>query len=324
MVRILLVSIMLYFPVLSQQAPDGVYRVEQEREVSHDIDEEQYVTYTVVDREGREQYTVRREVVYDAAFPSAGVFESGKLIIIDSFTGIVEIYNTEGEEVKTVTLPGAGDVEHERNIDFSFHGDRVALVVSEPAYKYIRFFIADESGEILVQEQFDISHATGIVYSPDGSLLAVGAYGWEGKSLRENMIFVTDEGEVLGTVDAGFRNGFFTDDGSSFIGYTNSQAHLIDAEEFKLRWSYRIEEDRIILDAELNGAGLVVLSSDKPDLIDGTWMYENPVVRTIERNDGAIISEQRFPEVTFTTGTFLREEDEIMLKFDDTVQQFDR
>lgn len=324
MVRIILLSIFLSGSVFAQQAGDGTYRVEQERKVTHDINDEQLVTYTILDREDREVYSVTREVTYDAAFPAAGVFASGRLVLADSFTGTVEFYDTSGDLLKSVVLPDADDVEHERKIDFSFHNDRAAFLISEPDVDYVRFVVFNEDGELLTAENIDAGYSTGIVYAPDGSLLALGTYSWVGKSIEHRSFFITDHGRIAGDIAAGFENGSFSEDGSEFIGYSNSQAHLIDTREFTIRWSHKVDGNNMIIEAAWNTEGIVILSSQKPSLHDGGWRYENPVVKTLEQEAGNVVTEQRFPGVTFTSGTFRRDNDEIDLLLDDSVHPLDR
>ncbi len=324
MFRILIVSIIFTSAVFTQQSPDGMYRVEQERRISDDINDEQLVIYTVLDRDDREVYSVTREATYDAAFPSVGIFNSGKLVIIASFPGIVEFYDTNGEQLRLNTFPGADDVEHERKIDFSLHNNRAAFIVSEPAYNDSRLVVFDETGQLLLMKKIDAPYTTGIVYSPHGSLLAVGTYSWVGKSLEENSYFLTNEGEIVGNVDTGFQNGLFSDDEVYFIGYSNSHAHLIHVGENEVLWSHEREDDEIIIQAAWHSTGVLLLTSDKPALHDGKWMYKNPIVRTLEATHGNVIAERRFPDLSFTSGNFQTDNDEIMLKLDDSVHILER
>ncbi len=324
MFRILVLSIVFTSVVLTQQSPDGMFRVEQKKKISRDITDEQLITYTIFDRDGREIYSVIREAAYDAAFPSAGIFNSGKLVIIDSFSGLVEFYDTDGEKLRSKHFPGADDVEHERKIDFSLHNDRAAFIVSEPAHPDSRLMVFDETGNLLLLRTIEAPYTTGIVYSPDGSLLAVGTYRWIGKSLEENSYFLTDDGEIVGYVDTGFQHGSFSDDGVYFIGYSNSHAHLINIEEYEVLWSHEREDDSIIIQAAWHPTtGILVLTSDKPVLQAGKWVYNNPIVRTLDTIGGDVISAREFPGATFSAGNFLKDNDEIKLLLDDSIHILD-
>ena len=324
MFRFLMISVLLTSIVFAQQSPDGRYSVDQERRISHDIRDEQSVIYRVLDSDDREVYSVTREATYDAAFPSVGVFNSGKLIIIDSFAGIVEFYDTTGNQMDVKTLPGVTDVEHERKIDFALHHNRAACIVSEPAHADARLVVFSETGEQLLLKKIDDPHTTGIAYSPDGAVLAVGTYRWIGESLREKSYFLTGQGEILGSVNQGFERGLFSDDGRYFIGYSNSYVHLIDVADNEVLWSREREHDAIIIKAAWHLNEVLLLTSDKPLLYEGTWVYNNPIVMTLDALRGEVISERFFPEVPFTSGYFRVDNDELLLQLDDSVYLLER
>ena len=50
----------------------------------------------VFNGEGEKVYTISKFIPYDMPFPAASVFKAGELMVVYSFNGIIEFYNSSG------------------------------------------------------------------------------------------------------------------------------------------------------------------------------------------------------------------------------------
>jgi hypothetical protein len=318
MFRILLISIIIVSCAAAQESRDGRYRVEQERHVSNDPDDEHSITYTVYDRDDREIYSVVREVTFDTVFPSVGIFESGALMLLHSFTCKIELFDPEGNPVAAVFPVSNAELEHERNMLFTLHDSFAVVLISEPSRKKSKLVIVDEEGAIQLNQEIDVSYGSGLMLSPDGSIIAAGLYGWEDTSLINKTKFLTPDGIVRGSVDTGFTKGYFSDDGAWFLGITNKKVSEINLENFTVTSTVIIPPGQIILDAIRESNGLIILSAEYPELKDGSWIYRDARIIRVDA-DGTIFEERRLAPAEFSTASILQIDDTIRIRMDDSV-----
>jgi hypothetical protein len=318
MFRILLISIIIVSLAPAQESRDGRYRVEQQRNVSHDPDDEHSVTYTVYDRDNREIYSVTREITFDTAFPSVGIFESGALMLVNSFFGEIELFDPGGNPVAILSPISDAGAEHERTMLFTLHDSFAAVLISEPSRKKSELVILDDAGAILLDRELNVSYGSGLMFSSDGRMIAAGLYDWEDTTLINKIKFLTSDGIIRGSVDAGFTKGYFSDDDKWFLGITNKKVSEINLGNFSITSTVIIPPGQIILDAVRVNGGLIILSAPYPELKNGTWVYREATVLRVDA-DGTIFEERRLAPTEFSTASILKIDDTIRIRMDDSV-----
>lgn len=274
----------------------------------------------VADKAGAEIYSVSKQIPFDVPFPSAGVFESGHLMLIYGFDGFIEFYDQHGVLLSTLRPLKDARPEHERNVAAAVHDSIAALLVSKPGKDGCTLLTVSDRGDVLNETRVDGSSSSGIAISNSGSLIAAGTRRWEGSVVEEETQFVTSAGILRGSAQAGFVNGEFSPDDAFFLGWTNRVASTVDVGKIKIVATLAADEGKMILKGVWNGPDAVVLSASNPTLQQGSWVYRHPVLRSLTPT-GLVKLLQDVPSAEFTSAKLEPFGDQVVLKLETAVRR---
>jgi hypothetical protein len=270
------------------------------------------VRVVVKNRAGVEVYEVSKEIPYDVPFPSAGVFESGNLMLIYGFDGFIEFYDQNGALLTTLRPLKDARPEHERNIAVAVHDSIAALLISEPGMEGCELLTVSDRGDVLSSTRVNGANA--------GSLIAAGTPRWEGSVVQEETHFVTSSGISRGSVEAGFTRGEFSPDDAFFLGWTNRKASTVSIGEMKIAATLAVQQGEMILKGVWNGPDAVILSAANPTLEKGSWVYRHPVLRSLTTT-GLVKLLQEVPSAEFTSATLEPSGDQVIMKLETAIGQ---
>lgn len=316
MIQMLILGLVLTWSVRAQESRLGSYRVAMEHtETATHAGQFSSVRYTVADKSGKQLYMVGKKVPFDVGFPAPTVFESGRLLLVDSFHGELEFYDRTGAFSRKVVPLKDAKPNHERIIVVSPHDTLVSFLISEPGRRSCLLLVGTDRGKIVLELDIEGENASGIQFSPDAKRIAVSSYRWRQDELSASTHFVTRGGKRLGSVSIGFTKGLFSNDGADFFCLTNRSISLVNVATLSVRWSHALPADRLILDATWLGDTLAVLSSNTPVLTNGQWRYRQARVEVISHS-GEVRLLQEFSSEEFKSARLRQVGREVQLELD--------
>lgn len=305
--------------VMGQESRLGTYRIEMTvAGGAQRLGESNAVTIAVVDKSGSRLFELQKTVPFDIPFPSVGIFERGSLMVVHPFDGLIELYNRHGAPVRAFKPLKDAQPEYERSMKFAVHDSIAALLISEPGLPNTSLVLINDLGDVLLEKSIESTHAQGIAFSSDASLIAAGTYRWENGALREETHFIARTGNAVSSAAGGFARGSFSDDGKRFLGFTNRTASLTDIASASRLWHRTAASSQMILDAAWRDDDAIVLTSDAPSLIDKEWHYKYPRL-TIVGAKGIVIGEQAIPSMSFKSARLRKFGNEVMMEIDGVV-----
>lgn len=277
----------------AQESRLGAYRIEKERKgQARQSGEHALFEVRVKDVRGMELYTIRKNIPFDVPFPTAGVFESGRVLLIHSFEGLVEFYDRSGTLVRSLRPSKDARPEYERVIRFSMHDSLAALLLSEPGRNQALLFVVDHEGRVMAEQEIAGTHAAGVEVSPEGTEIAAGTYTWRDGELVERMHVFGPRLKSLCSVPLSFNRGVFSDQGDRLVAMSKRSVSLVDLRKYAVLWTDTVPEGRIVLDATWSPQGVAVLSAPVPEYRNNEWVYPSAFTRIIGE-EGAIINTGR-------------------------------
>ena len=277
--------------------------------------EEYKLSIDVFNGKGEKVYSISKYIPYDMPFPATSVFKAGELMVVYSYNGTIEFYNSSGELVNKIVTNLNDNFENERVIKFETVNDQSALLISEPKLSETKLMVVDSDGEIKCEREVEGNHATGVELSNSGNLVAAGTYSWLDTSFSERTTFLNSEGDIIGKASMSFTNGMFTGDEEKFLGFTNSNLFFADIFPSKLNWSYEFPSDISVIDAVVSNNEIFVLSSDLPVLNSGKWLYPNLVLNTFDMN-GKLTGEKKVYSEPVESAGIVINDDKLGLNLD--------
>jgi hypothetical protein len=269
----------------------------------------------VFNDEGEKVYTISKFIPYDMPFPATSVFKAGELMVVYSYNGIIEFYNSSGQLVNKIVTNLTEDVENDRVIKFQTVNDQSALLISEPRLYQTKLLIVSSDGKIQLKKEIDGNHATGIDLSGTGEMIAAGTYTWIDTSFYEQTTFLNSEGDYIGHLKLSFTNGMFTSDEKEFLGFTNSNIFYAEVSPSRLNWSYEFPSDISVTDATILNDKIYVLSSDLPVMKLGKWLYPNLVLNTFNAS-GKLIQRMKVDSEPVESALIVINSNQINLNLD--------
>lgn len=163
----------------------------------------------VLAKDGTELFTVRKHVPYGSPFPGTALFEeTGELILVDAFAGLVEFTGSSGALVRTWKPFGDDLPDHERILKCSTAGDRAAFAYSSPGVGGVRIAVTDRLGEILWTAAAEEPMASELVLSSDGEGVIISSYQMT-EELRAATRLYSRDGRLLLSLPVLMRNADF-------------------------------------------------------------------------------------------------------------------
>ena len=258
----------------AQELSRGSYnlRIEEPR------DGESSLQMTLVGASGTVMYQLKREMPYDTPRPLVHLFADGSVMLVDAFAGVYERYGENGRMTDRIALNGRVSPNHER-IGFLKGNDSMAvLFVSEPEKPESRLLIVDRLGSTIVNKPVSGSFASGMELSPDGTLIAVGTYNWNGPSLGHKTEFLNTQGAVISSLNHEFKGGAWGAGDSLFLVYGRNDAAIVDARTGIVRSAFDLGSNTVVHAALWDNGTPLVAVSPPPRFEMGAWIFSQLVV----------------------------------------------
>ncbi len=268
----------------------------------------------VVNKAGETMYRIEREQFPDAAPPSVHLFGNGSLLLMDGYAGVLEYYDGSGAMTHHLLLRNAVKPEHERVIAWSGAASAIAMAISEPNEGSVLILLLDDRGRLLTDKSLEgRAHASGIVLSSDGSLLAAGSYRWEGTSLFHSVDFLSSDGTILSSGRAEMKNGVFSPNRALFLAAGISSAAILEVSTGNEISAKQFGPGAVIHDAVWDGTDALIAASPKPAFEEREWVYPSLTLVTFSRDD---MPEQETIQQSFRHARFQREGTAIVIDLD--------
>ncbi|MBI3110023.1 MAG: hypothetical protein HYZ01_00480 [Ignavibacteriales bacterium] len=312
-----LVALALWFgQSTAQESRLGTYRIEEQKKGrARPSGEYALFEARVKDARGTELSVIRKNIPFDVPFPTTGVFESGRALLIHSFDGLVEFYDRSGALVRSLRPLKDAQPEYERVIRVSMHDSLAALLLSEPGRDQALLFVVDHQGRVIAEKEIPGTHAAGVEVSPEGTRIAAGTYTWRNGELVERMHVFGPGLKSLCSVPVSFNRGVFSDPGDRLVAIGKRSVSLVDLRKYAVLWTDTVPAARVVLDATWSPQGVAILSAPVPEYRNHEWVYASAFTRLIGE-EGAIINTGRAGG-EFKIGRLKRIAREVRLYLDD-------
>ncbi|MDH3252537.1 MAG: hypothetical protein OEM41_07060, partial [Ignavibacteria bacterium] len=231
---------------------------------------------SVFTHDGDRAFILSAEIPYDVPFPALYLSDTGEAIVIHTFDGLIEYYDSHGARSATIRPFGEAEPQLEQIIKCSVAGTRAAFLVSSPLEENARVFMSDFAGINLWAKEIPEQFAGEVFLSDDAGVVCAGAYSSRQEISRTSVI--TDaEGRVLRTIPILFRCADVSPDNYLFA-LTERNAVLVGSvQDDRLepaRWT-TASRSRIVTDV-MFADGVVAAAVDSVDMSDGSPVYRSP------------------------------------------------
>jgi len=312
----IILAVLVVVPCLSaQQSRQGTYRATVETAASATADHRTRRAEITVFRGDERQYAITREYPYDVAPPAIGVFESGAIMIVEGFTGTLEFYGSGGSFVRSVKPIQDAGPNHERVMPFAVHDTRAVVLISEPAQSRTTYVSVSETGDVSTRIELPGQFATAVLVSNDGRMAAAGTSWWEGETLVQKTFVVDEEGNERGSLDVGCQGGEFSPDDSLLLVTTKRQAVLIDLATLTPVGTTLATRGSMIHNGTWAGGSFYILSSAKPELENGEWVYQGPIIQRLEPG-APPVTVKSYPTISFREARIKELGQDVLLELD--------
>ncbi len=233
-------------------------------------------TAGIIDRNGRIQYQISREIPFDMQCPSIYVGDDGSAIVVHVFVGAIDFYNTNGNVVRTLEPFGRKTAEHEQIIKCSVAADRASFLLSTPDAENAVLVMTNLHGMELWRKQLRGRQAAEVFLSSDAKYIAAGSYTMNATLQNVTELF-GEEGEPLQTLNTVFRFADFSPDGRFVFSDRNAvTVTRANADTPSFVWKTERRE-HVVTGVKLVG-NAVVCTVEDVQVDNGMPTYNNPML----------------------------------------------
>jgi len=233
--------------------------------------------------EDRISYTLEKEVPYGAPYPAIQTIDpDGRSLVVDSFDGVVELYDGAGIPVRTWRPFAERGPDHERILKCVAVKDGVAFLCSEPGSGSARLIRTDNRLEILWSRELSGRSAGELAVSGDGGSIAVCSYSSDPGFFFETLI-VDGGGGILRALPSLFRTADFDMTEDRFL-LTDGRSVVIGMLQGELRVAvWRLpEEEHVVSSARLIPGGGCVLVRQRVQANADDLLYIKPEILALD------------------------------------------
>ncbi len=230
------------------------------------------LSFVVSDNNGKQIYSVEKNVPYDLPFPALKVFPSGGSVLISVFDAKLEFFNAKGEFTNEIKL--ADNFEYERSIVTSLSNNLACFAVCEPKLKKSVITLTDSKGTVLQQFDFVTKNVTGLAISDDDNLVAISGLNWQGDKEETRTEFLNVKNNDVTSAELLFDDGFFFENNSKFAGWTNKEIFVFDLKNKKIL-SRRFFTDSYLKTAAFFDNKIWYVSFENVKIKNNKWYYSN-------------------------------------------------
>jgi hypothetical protein len=239
----------------------------------------------VVKRGGQDRvsYTLEKEIPYGAPSPAVQTIDpDGRSLVVDSFDGVVELYDGAGVLQSTWRPFAERGPDHERILKCLPVKNGVILLCSEPGSGNARLMKTDIDLKVLWSRDLSGQSAGELVVSGDGGIVAVCSYSSDPEFSFETVI-VDADGSVLRTLPSLFRTGDIDNEPGRFLLTDGRSVFLGDlpGEGRVATWSVP-EKENVVSGARLTPGGGCVLVLQRVQANAEGLLYIEPELRVLD------------------------------------------
>jgi len=263
--------------------------------------------------EDRASYTLEKEVPYGAPYPAIQTIDpDGRSLVVDSFDGVVELYDSRGSLVSTWRPFPGGRPDHERILKCLPVKNGVVFLCSEPGSGSARLIKTDIRLGVLWARTLSGRLAGELAVSGDGGIFAVCSYSSDSEFHFETLILEAD-GAILRALPSVFRTGDFDKEGDRFLltdGRCVFWGNLRGSLALTV-WDVQ-EKENIVSGARLipGGGCVVVLQRVKAD--DDGLLYAEPQLLALNI-EAQILGRRRLEGESDRQATIFLDSGEVMV-----------
>lgn len=239
-------------------------------------------TATVRDAAGKELYTLSKGIPYDIPFPSIAVSDVAPWsVVVSSCEGWVEFYDTTGTLVSTWAVFESRTPDYERIVKCALAGERIAFLVSEPAGRETRVFLADRGGNVSPYRNLPCATAGELWLSSNGSCLVAGCTS-AGEQLEEATRVIDLRTGESWEFPLQFRWADISSDRRRYVIAGVDRIIGGDLGAATPGWEWRSREpDRAVSAVRLVGSGAVA-AVDRVRIVGGRPLYAGALVMVFD------------------------------------------
>lgn len=219
--------------------------------------------------------TIDRPISEDASLPRCELFSNGTILLVDAFSGVYELYGTNGRMLDRIPFDGKVRPDQERVVHMSGNGTFTALLISDPVHPNARLILLDPHGHAVVNRPVAGSNASGLQLSSDGVMIAAGTYEWNGPSVEHRTIFLRSDGTLVSSLAQEFTVGIWGQHDSLFLVYGKRSASVVNVRSGAVISHSSFDKGNIVMDGIWNGDEAMVALSSTPTLQAGSWIYQS-------------------------------------------------
>ncbi len=245
-------------------------------------------TAGILDRNGKTQYHISREIPFDMQYPSIYVGDDGSAVVLYVFVGAIDFYNANGDLIRTLEPFGRKTAEHEQMIKCSMAGDRASFLLSTPNIENAELVMTNLQGMELWRKQLRGRQAAEVFLSSDAKYVAAGSYTINATLENFTELF-GEEGQPLQTLSTVFRFADFSPDGR-FVFSDRNAVTVTRANADTPGFVWKTERREHVVTGVKVVGNAVVCTVEDVQMDSGIPTYNNPMLVALNGQGKALRS----------------------------------
>jgi len=213
--------------------------------------------FTLFDKEGEKLWSHRQSLGGDEPVPSFYLSDLGRVVAVKPMESMVTFLDEKGAPHRELRLFDEASIEMERPIACAFSREGNRFVVNalrqhaQPGTELSprmagQSFLAlfDARGQELWRRELEGEISDRVDISPNGQIIAAGAYSVRGLDSVERMTCLySGEGKLLHSFDFPFRHAAFSSDGQFLLLAQKSSLHLVETRTGQVLWEKTLPQE---------------------------------------------------------------------------------
>jgi hypothetical protein len=270
--------------------------------------------FTLFDIEGKKLWSHQQPLGEDDPVPSFYISDLGRVVAVEPLQNILTFFDQKGSPDRDVRLfpDAAGEIERPVACAFSTGGNR--LVVNalrqyarpgtelSPRTEGQSFLVLfDARGEELWRQELEKEISDRVEISPNGQIIAAGAYSVRGlDSVERTTYLYNGGGKSLHSFDFPFHHAAFSSDGQFLLLGQKSSLHLVETRTGRVLWEkFFPQEAGQVRALDLSPEGnLAMAMTARGNYRGAQFVYNFPQIFVFD-NQGRQVWQEGFAEDTF-------------------------
>jgi len=233
-----------------------------------------------INSNGNESYKIMKQLQPFFSIPEIAVFENGNSVLIHSVEGVAEFYSN-GNLLTQIKLLDE-NYDDELSVLFNIDRNKIALLITEDQKNKI--ILLNDLGEEIFTYQAQDGLGSGIAFSEKNNMIVISINNWIDNRLTSKSIFINLDGNSKFTLPVKFEKGFWGNNNSIFLGQSNNELFLTNLNSTKILWTKKVETNSLFLEGKIRKNDAIIIKTNHPQLINGTWKYNRGEILSIDFN----------------------------------------